>query len=211
MPTIVDAEGAAREISTAEYQRLMRGLEQGTTERVLEPTVPLDPALSQHHVRFWDCIDETWTLPLPKARMADYLSKRVVRCSCCTYTTNILHWGQDGSISTHTTNIRAQVKSHEQATLSAPVLTERGVGTELCSGCGFPFQVGKGLEHIVRIRGLGASHQSVEAILVNRFALTQSEPTIFDRKVMVGPDASQVEPDTSPRKSGRRRRRKRGS
>ena len=104
-----------------------------------------------------------------------------------------------------------QAMEHESAELS-PVTRQNGYSTQVCSGCGNEFQVGQGQRHIAMMKGGALAHQYVEALLVNQFALTRSEPTIFNREVIaVGPVTSQVAQMVSPRKRRRHRRRKHGN
>jgi hypothetical protein len=217
MPTIIDTQtGDSRQVSDAIYEQLMRQVGEGTIPHVLQAAEPIHPSPASVKVAIWDCVEQAWTSLLPREQVyAFYLQKQVVKCSVCIYT-SATAWTNGTDIKGHLETVREQIKTHKDAELSAPVMNERGVGTQLCTGCGFPFQVGKGMEHLIRIREMSASHIGrVEALLVNRFTLVPSELVVIQRQLVSdGPEVNQVEPSASPpvpNRSSRRRRRKRGS
>lgn len=168
--------------------------------------------LAPQPLRLWDCIDQSWTGPMVRIRAMDtYLPKRVVRCSACDYTTVFRYESLAGNIQPHLDSLHKQVREHEHAEASSPLLNERGVASQVCTGCGLVFQVGRVTPHIMEQRVSSASHQNVEALLMNRFALEPSVPTIFHREMVVaGPEVRQVETDSPPSDGSRRRRRTRG-
>ena len=171
----------------------------------------MDPLVPQP-LRLWDCIDQAWTSPMVRVRAMDtYLPKRVVKCSACDYTTVFRYESLSGNIQPHIDQIYKQSQIHQGAEASAPLSNERGVASQICTGCGGAFQVGKTMPHIMEVSTASASHQRVEALLMNRFALEPSQPTIFAREVVVGgPEVHQVEADAPPSNGRRRRRRTRG-
>lgn len=156
-----------------------------------------------------------------------YLPKRVVKCSACEYVTFVKHEAREdvkrgavipvvGALRDHLTShidsINERIARHAGADAGAPILNDRGVASQICSGCGNQFQVGLASQHIEQIRIMSVIHQGVEALVVNRFALEPSEPTIFYREVVVaGPEVNQVAPIASPRKGRRRKRGRRGN
>ena len=164
-------------------------------------------------MRIWDCIDQSWTSPLVKVRVYDqYLSKRVVKCSACTYTTVFFASSLKGNLAGHIEQVQKQAREHDSAEATQPVPNERGMPSQICTGCGFPFQVGQTAGHIMQARVMGASHQRVEALLMNRFALEPSEPTIFHREMVVdGGQPEVAEPETPPQTGRRRKRKRRGT
>ena len=165
-------------------------------------------------LRIWDCIDQAWTTPLVRIRVFDqYLPKRVVKCSACSYTTVFFaKTGLKDNLVGHIEQMHKLVTEHESAEATPPISNERGVPSQLCTGCGYPFQVGQVAGHIMQARVMGASHQRVEALLMNRFALEPAEPTIFHREMVVEGNQPEVSvPDASPSNGRRRRRRHRGS
>mgnify|MGYP005813278447 CR=1 FL=1 len=168
---------------------------------------------SPQPLRIWDCIDQSWTSPLVKIRVYDqYLPKRVVKCSACAYTTVFFADSLKANLAGHIDQVRKQAQEHENAEATQPVPNDRGVPAQLCTGCGFPFSVGQAAGHIMQARVMGASHQRVEALLMNRFALEPSEPTIFHREMVVEGDQPEVtEPEAPPRSGRRRKRNRRGS
>ena len=171
----------------------------------------VDPLMPQP-LRLWDCVDQSWTSPMVRIRAMDtYLPKRVVKCSACEYTTVFRYDSLAGNIQPHINQLLKQSQDHHDAEAMTPTMAERGVAIQLCTGCGMPFQVGRAMPHIMEMRAISASHQRVEALLMNRFALEPSQPTIFARQVVVdGPEVHQVEADTPPSNGRRRRRRTRG-
>jgi hypothetical protein len=164
-------------------------------------------------IRVWDCIDQSWTSPLVRIRVYDhYLLKRVVKCSMCDYTTVFRAQDLKGNLSAHLQAMQQSERVHKGAEMSQPLLNEKGVATQLCTGCGLPFQVGSGAAHIMQAQTNSAGHYHVEALLMNRFALEPSEPVIYARELVVDgirPDGQ--EPDAPLRKDRRRKRRKRGN
>ena len=173
--------------------------------KAIDPTVP-------QPLRLWDCIDESWTSPMVRIRAMDtYLPKRLVKCSACDYTTVFRYNTLGGNIQPHIDQVHERAEGHRDAEAMMPNQTERGVANQLCTGCGMPFQVGKAMPHIMETRAMSASHQRVEALLMNRFALEPSQPTIFARESVVeGPEVRQVKADAPPSNGRRRRRRTRG-
>ena len=212
-------------------------MQQPIAERVTDATgevwsVPnmakaIDP-LVRKPVRLWDCIDQAWTGPMVEDKIYKiYLPKRVIKCSACDYVTFVKHEAHEdlkagqvalavGTVGSylrgHIDLINEQSQVHHEATIGDPMMVDDGKrAVQICTGCGIPFQVGKGMPHIMETRAMSASHQRVEALLMNRFALEPSEPTIFAREVVVaGPEVRQVEADAPPSNGRRRRRRTRG-
>jgi hypothetical protein len=185
----------------------------GEQWRVPDFAKAVDPQ-TPRPIRIWDCIDEAWTSPLVRARVYDqYLIKRVVKCSACEYTTVFRADSLGGNLTPHLEQMNKAMASHEDAEMSAPIPNERGVASQICTGCGMPFQVGKGNPHIMQAQTTSAAHYHVEALLMNRFALESSEPIIFARELVVdgtrpvGEEPAAVSPLAAGR---RRRRRKRG-
>lgn len=183
--------------------------------RAMDPNVPAPQ-------RIWDCLDKTWTPPIVRVRVYDqYLNKRVVKCSACRYTTFVNHEKQGSGamvvgtladqLQGHLDQITAAALQHQDAEVGETVMRDSRP-SQLCTGCGLLMPFGKVLRHITDIRGESADHQRVEALLLNRFALEPSEPTIYFREVVVdGPEVRQVTPAGSPRKGRRPRKRKRGN
>jgi hypothetical protein len=181
--------------------------------KATDPTVPAP-------LRIWDCLDQTWTSPIVRVRVFDqYLNKRTVKCSACRYTTFVNHARQGNGaqmvgtlkdqLAGHIQNVQKLAQDHVDAEVGETVMNN-GQSSQICTGCGLTLPFGKVLRHIVDIRAESADHQRVEALLLNRFTLEPSEPTIFFREVVVdGPDVRQVALSTPPRE-GRRRRRRRG-
>jgi hypothetical protein len=179
-----------------------------STPNIAKATDPLFPKPLQ----LWDCIDQSWTKPMVRIRAMDtYLPKRVVKCSACDYTTVFRADTLGGNIRPHVNQIYEHAVQHDNAEAMTPTMTEKGIAIQICTGCGMSFQVGKAMPHIMEQRTMSASHQRVEALLMNRFALEPSQPTIFSREAVVdGPEVRQVETETPPSNGSRRRRRTRG-
>ena len=166
-------------------------------------TVHEKPA-SVTHKLMWDCVDQAWAGPFPAARIYDqYLQKQVVICSACNYMSN----RGNGDIRKHVELVKEQAAMHADAVITAISVDERGSAYQICSGCGQRLQVGS--DHINRMNSSALGHDYVEALFMNKFALTRSEPVILGREVIVdGPVTSQVAQIASPRKRSRRRRKK---
>jgi rubredoxin len=207
MPTVIDeATGEERQVDYATYKVMRQGLsESGTRDRLI--TASRD---GNQPVQLWDTLDESWTRRLPQSSIHIYLRKQVWKCNLCDYTT-IWRVGDTGML-THADQARGQAQKHQDASLSTPEMGNRNVAMQVCSACGLVFQVESATQHLERIRRMGALHQfEVEALLVNRFALSPSEPMVYQRELIaVGLKASSVEPDAPLRKNRRRKRRQRG-
>ena len=190
-----------------EQARVLVG-EEWSVPTIGKATDPLVPK----PLRIWDCIDQSWTSPLVKIRVYDqYLPKRVVKCSACRYTSVFFAGTLAGNLAPHVGQVHKQIVEHENAEATQPMPNERGMPSQICTGCGFPFQVGRVAGHIMEVRVMGASHVRVEALLMNRFALEPSEPTIFHREmVVVGDQPEVLVPETPPSNGSRRKRRRRG-
>ena len=183
--------------------------------KAVDPTVPAP-------MRIWDCLDQSWTSPIVRIRVFDqYLNKRTVKCSACRYTTFVNHVRQGNGaqmvgtlkdqLSGHIQNVQKLAEQHVDAEIGETIVNN-GQSSQLCTGCGLTLPFGKVLGHIVDIRSESQDHERVEALLLNRFALEPSEPTIYFREVVVdGPVVRQVTPNTPPREGSRRRRRRSGN
>jgi hypothetical protein len=69
----------------------------------------------------------------------------------------------------------------------------------------------RGQRHLEQIAEMKRNHGRVELLVMKRFALEPSEPTVLHREVLVdGPVSRQVERIELPQETGKRRRRKRG-
>lgn len=159
---------------------------------------------SATHTPVWDTMEQAWAGPFPNPRVYDqYLIKQVVVCSACYYISN----RASGDIRNHVELVKVQAEKHSGAELTAIARDDRGTAYQTCSGCGSSFQIGAGIEHLNRMKSGALGHGYVEALLINKFALTRSEPTIFGREVIVdGPVTSQAVQIAPPRKRRRRRR-----
>lgn len=180
--------------------------------RVSDVGKALDPQTPKP-IRVWDCIDQSWTSPLVRIRVYDhYLQKRVVKCSACEYTTVFFAGDLKGNLTQHLAQLKKIETEHQGVEMGQPMPNERGVASQICGGCGLPFQVGRGNAHIMEAQTNNAGHYRVEALLMNRFALEPSEPVIYARELVVdGTRPVGQEPEAPPREGRRRRRRKRGN
>ena len=210
MPEVIlgDAPGQLtdHQVDKTTYHRLLNEVGEGTRARLLEQTSPHQS--SKTHTMVWDCVEQAWAGPFPNPRVYDqYLTKQVVICSACNY----MSTREDGSIRNHVQTVMTQGKAHAGISLSEPI-TENGATYRICLGCDTRFHGSAGQEHLTRIQQAPLSHGYVEALLINKFALAQSEPTVFGREVITdGPVTSQVATNTPPRKRRRRRRGKHGN
>ena len=165
------------------------------------------------HTALWDCVDQAWAGPFPTPQIHNqYLRKQVVICSACNYMSD----RRDRNIRSHVELVKKQAREHAGAELSLPVRDDRGFTRRVCSGCDASFSGSNGMEHISRMNSNALGHGYVEALLVNKFALTCSELTILGREVIIsesgvdGPVTSQVAQTAPPRKRRRRRRKQHG-
>ena len=203
MPTIInEATGLEQHIDESAYRKMRGQVDSGQRDHLFTVSDDGNP-----HVNLWDCIDQSWTKPLAPETYARYLRKQVLKCSACDYCTI---WSTGGTtVKAHVNGIREQYKEHEGAEYSTTI--SGGEPSQACSGCGFHFKSAR--KHLDKIRELGASHQSsVDALLLHRFALVQSEPiVVWQGQVMEGLDVHPVELTAPPRKRRRRNRRGRGT
>lgn len=206
MPIIVDEAGRTTEVSEAQYNSLKREVAAERSDSVA--SLIDDGPLGQ---RLWDCVEEAWTNPLPQHIVHDkksrsgrqqYLDKVLWKCSQCNFTSLY-----DAGVNQHVEFAGRQVEEHRGAEIR-PSPTGEG---RLCTGCGFTFR-GRATQaqcHLERILEMGRTHARVEGLLIRRYAVIASEPTVLSRVLILdGPEARVVEP---PRKSRRRRRSKRGN
>jgi hypothetical protein len=208
MPIIVDERtGREREVDDATYRRMRHETASEQPNRDALITLSRDgPA----PIALWDCIDNTWTKPLPSETCTTYLRKQVFKCSLCDYTT-IWRAGATGILA-HVSQVKERFAEHEGAALGEPTLNE-GVPIRICSGCGYAFQAASGMKHLNQVIEMGVVHRTeVEGLLINRFALGPSEPVVHHREMLsAGLEVHPEELATPPQKSRRRKRRKRGS
>ena len=205
MPIILDQRtGVEREVSESEYQALrneVRGEERDSvyTER----------REGAGSTSVWDCVDGSWSAPLPNEYVyKHYLQKVVAKCSACTFTSSV-----DGDIAKHVAQIERDLVAHTGARLTEPISQVGLQPVQHCTGCGTGFRMAgyRGQRHLEQIAEMKRSHGRVELLVMKRFALEPSEPVVLHREVVVdGPESRQVERIEPPQETGKRRRRKRG-
>jgi hypothetical protein len=205
MPTILDqSTGVEREVSDAEYQALRNEVRGEQRDAVY--TERQEGAGS---TAVWDCVDKTWSAPLPNEYVyKHYLQKVVARCSACTFTSAF-----DGDIAKHVEQIQRDLLAHQGARLTEPVSQVGLEPVQTCTGCGASFRMAgyRGQRHLEQIAGMEKNHDRVELLVIKRFALEPSEPIVLRREVVVdGPVSRQVERVEPSRVTPKRRRRKRG-
>ena len=201
--TILETEGEER-VDPALAQQMSRQVESDQRPYAAFAMFP-----GGKEAPLWDCLEQSWTKPLPKERIYDcYLAKRVVKCSACRYTT-ATSWANGTNIQAHVEQVIQRTNEHQDAVIET-VAGER-MPTRVCTGCGYSFQPAQATRHLNEIREMAATHTRVVAQEVNRFALEPSEPVIHRQVVVVaGPEVHQEEP-ASPQSGRRRRRRRRGN
>jgi hypothetical protein len=205
MPVILDqSTGVEREVSTAEYQALRNEIRGEHRDAVY--TERQEGAGS---TAVWDCVDGTWSAPLPNEYVyKHYLQKVVARCSACTFTSSF-----DGDIAKHVEQIQRDLLAHQGARLTEPVSQVGLEPVQNCTGCGASFRMAgyRGQRHLEQIAKMERTHGRVELLVMKRFALEPSEPVVLRREVVVdGPVSRQVERVEPSRETPKRRRRKRG-
>ena len=205
MPVILDqSTGVEREVSESEYQALRNEVRGEARDAVY--TERQEGAGS---TAVWDCVDGSWTAPLPNEYVhRHYLQKVVARCSACTFTSSF-----DGDVAKHVEQIRRDLVAHEGARLTEPVSQVGVEPVQTCTGCGAGFRMAgyRGQRHLEQIAEMKRNHGRVELLVMKRFALEPSEPMVLHREVLVdGPVSRQVERIELPQETGKRRRRKRG-
>ena len=205
MPTILDqSTGVEREVSESEYQALRN---EGRGEA--RDAVYTERQEGAGSTAVWDCVDGTWSAPLPNEYVyKHYLQKVVARCSACTFTSS-----SDGDIAKHVEQIQRDLVAHENARLTEPVNQVGLEPVQNCTGCGASFRMAgyRGQRHLEQLAEMKRNHGRVELLVIKRFALEPSEPTVLHREVVVdGPVSRQVERVEPTQETGKRRRRKRG-
>ena len=205
MPVILDqSTGVEREVSESEYQALRNEVRGEARDAVY--TERQEGAGS---TAVWDCVDGSWTAPLPNEYVhRHYLQKVVARCSACTFTSTF-----DGDVAKHVEQIHRDLVAHEGARLTEPVSQVGLEPVQTCTGCGAGFRMAgyRGQRHLEQIAEMKRNHGRVELLVMKRFALEPSEPMVLHREVLVdGPVSRQVERIELPQETGKRRRRKRG-
>jgi hypothetical protein len=205
MPVILDqSTGVEREVSTAEYQALRNEIRGEHRDAVY--TERQEGAGS---MAVWDCVDGTWSAPLPIEYIYQhYLQKVVARCSACTFTSSF-----DGDIAKHVEQIKRDFVAHEGARLTEPISQVGLQPVQHCTGCGASFRMAgyRGQRHLEQLAEMKRNHGRVELLVIKRFALEPSEPVVLHREVVVdGPVSRQAERIEPPQRAGKRHRRKRG-
>ena len=201
--TILETTGDERVVDDATASQLSRQVENDQREYAAFAMFP-----GGKEAPLWDCLEKSWTKPLPKERIYDcYLPKRVIKCSACRYTT-ATSWTNGTNIQAHVEQVIQRTNEHQDAVIET-VAGER-MPTRVCSGCGYSFQPAQATRHLNEIREMATTHTRVVAQEVNRFALEPSEPVIHRQVLITGPEVHQEEP-ASPQPGRRRRRRRRGN
>ena len=159
-----------------------------------------------NRIRVYDVIDGTWMGPIDAGfAYQDYLRKVVFKCSCCNFTTSREH-----QVAEHVSLVFTTADVHRDATLEMHV--EGGESWQQCSGCGHKFRTAKraGGKHLEMVQAAPAAHKGAEELLMKRFALGPSEPTILGRTpVPTGEVSGEMEPEAKVSRSSHRRHRSR--
>lgn len=202
---IIDQRGTVKNMTDSEY----RSHTETAKHNGQDVYASTDTGTS---VSIWDCVDETWSKPLPRDQVYQhYLKKYVFKCSACSYHT--LYTGDSsGSIANHVKRVTAQGKLHQ----SAEVISQQNAVGQIahqCSGCGSEFSARKGqcALHIEALQNAPKLHATVAEIAMKRFSLDASMPIILSENILiVSEEASTEEQIVERSKRKRRKNRNRG-
>ena len=202
MPEVIlDQSGTATQMTDTEYRRHVDAAKRNGQD-VYAST---DTGLS---ISLWDCVDHTWTKPLPdQFAQKHYLRKVVLKCSACYY-----HSTFDGDVANHAKRVFEQAKIHRTAEV-IPQQNAVGQIVHLCSGCGseFPARKAQCAWHIEASQAAPEIHAEVKEITMKRFSLDASGLTILaENTLWVSGETSTKEQNVERSKRKRRRNRNRG-
>jgi hypothetical protein len=202
MPEVIlDQGGTATQMTDIEYRRHVDAAKRNGQD-VYAST---DTGLS---ISIWDCVEHTWSKPLPEQQVhAHYLKKVVLKCSACIFTTSF-----DNGVAIHANQVFEQAKLHRTAEV-IPQQNAFGQIVHLCSGCGseFPARKDQCASHIEASQVAPEIHAGVTEITMKKFSLDASEPTILAENVLwVSGETSTKEQNVERSKRKRRKNRNRG-
>lgn len=174
---------------------------------------------SGQHVPLWDTMEGAWTSPVPRENSRDYLDRRVVKCSVCSFTALdeelMLPNGQwiktisaKIRVGEHLRQLREREERHQGAEIATMIIDGRPV--KVCTGCDVAFAINpyRAQEHLAEVHSEARSHKGkVEGLLIHKFSLRPSEPVVLER-ILIAPglEASPIERSEVSHSAKRRRR-----
>lgn len=164
---------------------------------------------SAQTMRLWNCMEQSWSSPLPMYQAMVKLNDQVFKCSACTF-----HDNRVGAVGEHSRQARERAVEHHQATVIDAVAGGRRLFQ--CSACEVTKERQVDVQrHIEAVHQLGLQHHNVvREQIVKVYALQPSALTVVSEQMVlgtpplqdaVGLDASTVE--RSPQRRKRKRHR----
>jgi len=106
--TILETTGDERVVDDVTAEQMSRQVENDQREYAAFAMFP-----GGKEAPLWDCLEKSWTKPLPKERIYDcYLPKRVIKCSACRYTT-ATSWTNGTNIQAHVDQVIQRTNEHQ--------------------------------------------------------------------------------------------------